>query len=356
MPKKPDEWWDKSWTLVAGCTWPDGKMPPGCKRCWARAMARRFRREQLEDVKTLHQNLELPLQTKRPTVFACQISYGDLFHQEVPDEFIIEALAIMAVTGAEDPLATPGQACFMKASETRRLEEPSEKHPNGVTHIGMKVHWRGGPHTFVLVTKRPERAACLIRRSQEEVAGAAYLWSTNRRDAGYLSDCISASERPWAPGRSNRLWPLPNVIVLASVWDQASTRVARDALSGLPRGWRWGLHMEPLLGPATLLTEAQWSDLDNVPRSEMHLPSWVVVGGETGPGARPMHPDWASSIQRQCEAAEIPFWFKSWGEWSPSGCAGTTIDFDGTTMYRAGKKNTGRQLDGREWSETPWAD
>jgi protein gp37 len=116
---------------------------------------------------------------------------------------------------------------------------------------------------------------------------------------------------------------------------------------------------------------------------------WVIVGGESGPKARPMHPDWARSLRDQCQAAGVPFFFKQWGEWLPctkeeyaalpdgkraawgpdvglSGwrigdlwrsqediTAGRPSSVVATTISRVGKAVAGRLLDGREWSEFP---
>lgn len=85
---------------------------------------------------------------------------------------------------------------------------------------------------------------------------------------------------------------------------------------------------------------------------------WVIVGGESGPHARPMHPDWARSLRDQCVAAGVPFLFKQWGEFgSAAGHAGhLKIDHvfdDGFQMIRFGKKAAGRTLDGVEWSQFP---
>jgi protein gp37 len=88
---------------------------------------------------------------------------------------------------------------------------------------------------------------------------------------------------------------------------------------------------------------------------------WVVLGGETGPGARPMHPDWARSVRDQCQAAGVPFYFKQWGEWALTTeeepfmeCWTTAVgDKLDTIMARCGKKRSGRLLDGREWRELP---
>ncbi len=91
-----------------------------------------------------------------------------------------------------------------------------------------------------------------------------------------------------------------------------------------------------------------------------HRVDWVIVGGESGPNARPMHPDWARSLRDQCQAVGVPFLFKQWGEWLPmlgqaEGVAvgkKTTMP-DGSVMGWAGKKAAGRMLDGRTWDEVP---
>lgn len=95
--------------------------------------------------------------------------------------------------------------------------------------------------------------------------------------------------------------------------------------------------------------------------------NWCIVGGESGPGARPMHPDWVRSLRDQCITADVPFWFKQWGEWSPTpakdvpvrGCldggrfhSGSNPSV-GLAMYRVGKKAAGHLLDGQEWQQMP---
>ncbi len=125
------------------------------------------------------------------------------------------------------------------------------------------------------------------------------------------------------------------------------------------------LSMEPLLGPVDLslwLDLYQYEDGDcwhlrNLSRP-LHSPDWVVCGGESGPHARPMHPEWARSLCDQCAAADVPFLFKQWGEWVP--CSGHAeavspetklLSYehrwdDGSFSLRLGKKDTGRLLDG----------
>ena len=103
-----------------------------------------------------------------------------------------------------------------------------------------------------------------------------------------------------------------------------------------------------------------------LPRRQPHLPAnwhqpalqWVVVGGESGPGARPMHPDWARSLRDQCQAAGVPFFFKQWGAYRPHdghGPAPTRFS-DGMGMVCVGKKAAGHLLDGRAWQEFPQRD
>ena len=126
---------------------------------------------------------------------------------------------------------------------------------------------------------------------------------------------------------------------------------------------------EPLLGPI---------DYMGILRSSPKRPhiDWVIVGGESGPGARPMHPDWVRSVRDQCQEAEVPFFFKQWGEWLPMNQgiiiaeAGKRTDgkfyldqhyekafsyklFNGRSVFKVGKKQAGRLLDGREWNERP---
>lgn len=90
--------------------------------------------------------------------------------------------------------------------------------------------------------------------------------------------------------------------------------------------------------------------------------NWIIMGGESGPGARPLHPDWARSVLDQCQAAGVPFFFKQWGEWTPyyplhknlANVKETWIN--GRYFYRVGKEAAGRMLDGRTWDEYPEAE
>jgi len=226
-------WAEESWNPTTGCT----KVSPGCAHCWAERMARRLHGMGQERYArgfrvTTHEDLlEKPLRWAKPRLVYVSFM-GDLFHDEVPDEFIRRVFDVMV----------------------------------------------GSPqHRFHLLTKRPER-----------LAGTS----------------------PSLP------WP-PNVWAGVTVEDDAHCGRA-DRLRQTGAAVKY-LVFEPLLGPIDDL------DLEGI--------GWVIVGGESGPGARPMHDDWVRSLRDRCIGADVPFYFKQWGG--------------------VRRKETGRELDGRLWSERP---
>jgi hypothetical protein len=127
-----------------------------------------------------------------------------------------------------------------------------------------------------------------------------------------------------------------------------------------------GISIEPLLGAMDLRLGGA-----SLPDYAQHHPlaplDWVIVGGESGHGARPMHPEWARSLRDQCAAAGVPMLFKQWGEWAPGSNwpddiaipSGERCDFDDATLgdagsvWRVGKKAAGRLLDGVEHNGFP---
>ena len=166
---------------------------------------------------------------------------------------------------------------------------------------------------------------------------------------------------------------MPDVWLGVTVENQAMADERIPILLATPAANRF-ISIEPMLGPI---------DFSQIPRPEQfhrqpygwhnYWPKklhWVIVGGESGPNARPMHPDWARSIRDQCQAASVPFFFKQWGEWCPRGQDAPLDDwgndekyparmFAGTAthpaklMLRVGKKKAGRLLDGVEHSAFP---
>lgn len=194
-------------------------------------------------------------------------------------------------------------------------------------------------------------------------------------------DWLLLTKRPHVARRyADFFRALPNAWIGASVEDQDATH-RLEILRQIPARVRF-VSMEPLLG---------WVDIRwalgacscNVPAWEgagQHAPScpatqpridWVILGGESGRRARPMHPDWARSVRDQCVAAGVPFLFKQWGEWRPmarqaqnvcpaSGNAASgryvsypSHDFGDVMVEKVGKKVAGRLLDGRTWDQIP---
>jgi protein gp37 len=173
-------------------------------------------------------------------------------------------------------------------------------------------------------------------------------------------------------------WPLPNVWLGVSVENQQWADIRIPALLDTPAAVRW-ISAEPLLGPVDLTPFVMHQcDCDGPAHAKQseYGPAldWVVVGGESGPGARPMHPDWARHLRDQCAAAKVPYFFKQWGEWAPDGHWGAgrprerqmyvkpilprperMHEFEGYSISRVGKKAAGRELDGRTWDEYPQA-
>lgn len=230
------EWTESTWNPVTGCT----KISSGCKNCYAERMAVRLQKMGNKNYRngfevTTHEHvLEYPLKWKRPqTIFVNSMS--DLFHEEIPDDFIFRVFKVME-----------------------------------------KTHW----HRFQILTKRSERLKELS---------------------------LSLN------------WP-NNIWVGVSV-ENSDVRYRIDDLRQVPAAIRF-LSIEPLIGP---IGSVSLSNID-----------WVIVGGESGPKARPMLEEWVINIKDQCKSQGVPFFFKQWGG--------------------VNKKKTGRLLHGKTWDEMPLAD
>jgi protein gp37 len=198
----------------------------------------------------------------------------------------------------------------------------------------------GDQHTFQVLTKRPARMRALLS------------------DPGFR-DRVNAAVK----------WPLRNVWLGVSVEDQKWADVRIPVLLDTPAAVRF-LSCEPLLGPIDLRQAT--STASESQRLDGGQIGWVIVGGESGRGARPMRADWALSLRDQCTAFDIPFLFKQWGEWVPTKTLsvghlsdprefhgelvddGLHADINWRRLYRCvGKKAAGRELDGRTWDQYP---
>jgi protein gp37 len=330
MSKTSIEWTERTWNPVRGCT----RISPGCVNCYAeRQSARGLPGHKSPTtgepfaimtssgprwtgkVGLIPHMLEIPLKRRNPTIWFVN-SMSDLFHEDLADEEIDQVFAVMV---------------------------------------------RCPRHTFQVLTKRADRMLHVMTKVI----------------------------------RTQKFWPMPNVWLGVSVEDQQRANERIPLLLQTPAAVRF-LSVEPLLGPVDLMNLCApnpkyqkllqqlnaltgWRvspDAVSIPK-ELRGVDWVIVGGESGPGARPMHPDWALSIRDQCSAAGVPFFFKQWGEYAP-----VTVDDrhgaivpierreawvlpDGRTttreaiedfawpMQRVGKKAAGSLLDGREWKQMP---
>jgi protein gp37 len=201
-------------------------------------------------------------------------------------------------------------------------------------------------HVFQVLTKRPQRMLYFCKQRVQ--------LCDRMRDQ--VSDDDTDGEKE--VGKSFR-WPLPNVWMGVSCENQQCADERIPLLLQTPAAVRW-LSIEPLIGHIDLIgKDEQGSCLhpyENDPRID-----WVVVGGESGPGARPMDPQWARYIRDCCVDAKVPFFFKQWGEWAPldqtSAKSSSRRELkrleSGVEVFKLGKHATGRTLDGREWSEYP---
>jgi len=245
------------------------------------------------------------------------------------------------------------------------------------------------PHLdWLLLTKRIGNAHEMLNEACRKVLGNSVCgWSNNPLKSGPI---------------------LENVWIGATIINQAEADRDIPKLLAVPAAKRF-LSMEPLLGPVNLrLPTRTWTNSGGYATCDhccnndrcddpTHLSRgrpdyaphrrcphcrgtgngkpicWVILGGESGPGARPMHPDWARSLRSQCEAAGVQFFFKQWGEWQPRDHATTGADPEQEQAYlradatepgqllsgdcmqfsRIGKKAAGRILDGRTWDEVP---
>ena len=313
MPSKI-EWCEETWNPITGCT----KVSEGCKNCYAERMAKRlagrfgYPKDDPFRVTFHPDKLDQPRRWKKPRrIFVC--SMGDLFHEDVEEKWIDAVFGEMGI----DP-----------------------------------------QHTFMVLTKRAARMADYINRA----------------------------------GRVLNPWPWSNVHLGVTVENQARADERIPILLQIPAAYRF-VSYEPALGPVDfhmgdnlpMLPEGVPEDsspgcipcdVGGVPHGHRITSrgpcarglDYIIAGGESGPSARPSHPDWFRSVRDECAAAGAGFFFKQWGAWAPchnyamdwylteEGKAGEPIEADRCyqnkcPLARVGKKRAGRFLDGREHNE-----
>jgi protein gp37 len=325
------EWTDATWNPIVGCS----IVSPGCRECYAMKFAARMldgnpksphyagttMKSKAGPVWTgkvalaAEHILMAPRQWTKPRMIFVN-SMGDLFHEDVPDAWIDKVFCIMALSRQ---------------------------------------------HTFQVLTKRADRMRDYFSQFRPSPPEDGYITRN-----GIASHAL---ER-WQPSFSPQRWPLPNVWLGVSVEDQKRADERIPDLLHTPAAVRF-ISAEPLLGDIDL---ADHLALDTPLMGGIPL-HWVIAGGESGPNARPMHPDWARSLRDQCAVAGVPFFFKQWGEWAPAPIEAeervyvmlrdgrrewkrligeTALKLRGAeSVWRVGKHLAGRLLDGREHNGMP---
>jgi protein gp37 len=288
--------------------------------------------EPFNNVVCHHESLMDTLKVKTPSMFFVN-SMSDLFHEDVPAEFIADVFNIMAAL----PLVCRKKDCYHDEPEC--YMDDAEKN-----------------HTYQILTKRPERA---LKFLTEEIYKVIENWP------GDYPLCLAIDDE--------REWPLSNVWLGVSVEDQKAADERIPTLCKIPAATKF-VSCEPLLGPVDLM-QIDISDEDghallfplagewtfegrNEPLSLSRGGiDWVIAGGESGKAKdiRPMHPDWVRSLRDQCKAADVPFFFKQWGEFKPILLPGKSlfITKDEYHFMRVGKKKAGALLDGVQYKEFP---
>lgn len=397
------EWTDSTWNPITGCT----LVSEGCRHCYAAQLAATRLRSHPSraglarlnasgeakftgEVRLNEQWLDQPLRWRRPRrIFVC--AHGDLFHEAVPDEWIDRVFAVMALA--------PQHTFQVLTKRPERAREYLTRPVASGRDITIDDAGRSFPTPAA--RWRVHSAMCdMLPKVPPAALNAAAAWQDQHfpDGDGFL-----------------RRWPLPNIWLGTSVEDQATADARIPQLLAAPAAVRF-LSAEPLLGPVDLtrvgtiesvsatfpgvvshearnmypepLSGFQIDVIEGRHQATMYYQTpnhmggfsirfprpwprldWVIVGGESGRHARPMHPDWARSLRDQCVAAGVPFFFKQWGAWLPEsqdqhghwnwsdaeeiGALHFWDDDRRSASIHLRKSQAGRILDGRTWDEMP---
>lgn len=312
--KSKIEWTEATWNPTTGCS----KVSQGCAHCYAEREWKRlsanpksvYYGRRFVDVREHPERLGLPVRWEKPRMIFVD-SMSDLFHPNINLHYIDRVFAIMAMTPQ---------------------------------------------HTYQILTKRAERMANYLGKDGREIAIKVELM-----------DLCAVNGWGWLEFD----WPLPNVWIGVSTEDQKTADERIPELLKAPAAVRF-VSCEPLLGsidigkaiPCGYYCDEAVGHVDHAFWTPgIHSPiNWVIAGGESGPEARPMNPDWVRSLRDQCQKANVPFFFKQWGEWLPydqdpeSPMFGVRPDpmlNEGYSWRMVGKKKAGRLLDGMEYNQYP---
>jgi protein gp37 len=335
------EWTDLTWNPIGGCS----VHSPGCIHCYAQTLAGGRLKSH-----PLYAGTTTPAKT------------GPVFNGHLtvaPDDHRVW-LKPLRWRGAKHPRRGPGARSLIFVGDMSDLFH--EDRPDAHIDRVFAVMALCPQHDFQVLTKRADRMREYVsspstpRRVYELVCDLVTV--DQIADVILIAPGIDPSLAP--PGKQIFLgrWPLPNVWCGVSVEDQRRADERIPEVLATPAAVRF-ISYEPAIGPVDLAAmpfpdgdaRHRWDALtgqallygdgvrghpDVTIRMDKPLKSsldWIICGGESGPKARPMHPDWARSLRDQCATAGVAFFFKQWG---------------GTN-----KKKTGRRLNGRTWEEFP---
>jgi protein gp37 len=408
----PDGTPGEVWNPVTGCQ----KVSAGCKNCYAERIAARFWGERkFTDVQTHVDRLDIPFHWKKPRrVFVNSMS--DLFHEDVPDKFIGSVWSKMLEFPKHTFLILTKRPLRMAETISRIVAECERKGLRQASNIWLGVsaedqktaeeripYLLQTPAAVRFVSCEPllgpvDLSKYLVRKNETKVLGRDSVSSREewRVDDRRVRECLESGCAKGEPlDRRNQPNPMSTTESGTSIGpilpgqsnDQLEESSRTGAQTGLvsllwedtrgndgqPQEREYPGQSTGELGVSDLLRSGDPLDL-HAGASEGEEQSrsilWVIAGGESGPGARPAHPDWFRGLRDQCQAAGVPYFFKQWGEWieGDQWCASghklsdmpdkiyhndKPLEF--CHMFRVGKKAAGRLLDGREWNEFPKA-
>ncbi|MCC7308284.1 MAG: phage Gp37/Gp68 family protein [Acidobacteria bacterium] len=322
------EWADHTFNPWRGCT----KVSPACEHCYAETMSHR-------NPKTLgvwgkHGTRVIASEAmwREPLKWNKRAGEGAFVAPYRPRVF---CASLADVFEGQDTLP----------DGTRNAIREARKRLFALIHATPNLNW-------LLLTKRPELVTTIL----ESDVG---LYGPLRADFPNIWMGTTVESQKYADIRVPHLLEIEAAVLWLSIEPLLSQIDISEYMWPVCHEWDAGF-------PTPERAAAAGCEVRHVRQAFVHADSvfvdWVVVGGESGPNARPMHPDWVRSIRDACAAASVPFFFKQWGEWGDAGHLTEVNDRgsgrlhnwgDGEMAFPVGKKAAGRLLDGREWNEMP---